>query len=113
MNFKFPTQNEYENDIICFPLSIFKKKKEKEKLAEIINKANEHVYHQSDTIHEIFIISTDKSDFVVKMFEDVDNFIKNFVENDDFLKKVPEGADESLKRELKPFFEEEYVLALT
>jgi hypothetical protein len=47
------------------------------------------------------------------MFKDIDNFIKNFVKNDDFLKKVPEEADESLKRELKPFFEEEYVLALT
>jgi hypothetical protein len=60
-------------------------------------------------MHQIVMISADKLDVVVKMGEEVDNFMKDFVENDDFLKKIPEEAAESVKRELKPFVEEAYV----
>ena len=51
----------------------------------------------------------DKPDCVVKMGEEVDNFMKDFVENDDFFKSFPEEAAEIAKRELKPIFEKAYV----
>ena len=89
-----------------FLLHLFERKKEKEKLAEIMKKAKKHTLGELDEIVEK---SESKPDCVAKMGEEVDQFMKDFVEKDDFFKSFPENAAETVKRELKPIFEKAYV----
>ena len=55
------------------------------------------------------MIIVDKADCVVKIGEEVDNFIKDLIKNDNFFKTFPLEIAESVKRQLKPLVEEIYV----
>jgi hypothetical protein len=103
-----PTSTVCTKRVICFSSYIFEEKKIQEKMAEILKKTKKHV-NNPDTIHEIAMISVDKSDCLVKMKEEVDKFMKQFVENDNYFVKIPKPIAESVKRQLKTFVEEEYV----